>query len=234
MFIWWAELTETEVKDFKKRIVFDKGSHVLPACVSFTVNGEEDFINKLLSWSQFSKKEVENFYSILLEKLDQYFENTETNTKLVNIKHFMSGFSLSEEEIKGHKKKLVSGSGNIVAFLIVRNRWDEVEELLDLCFSSSEKEIIEFKEKLPFKVSKMCLDLILNKKFDDVDKFFTWTGIHHSLKKRVLRSTVFDDRIFQMVAVFLMDSTNENEKIRMECKNDSERFFKWLSEMTFL
>ncbi|KAL7634664.1 UNVERIFIED_CONTAM: hypothetical protein RMT77_015041 [Armadillidium vulgare] len=80
----------------------------------------------------------------------------------------------------------------------MENRWDEMEELLGWFFSSK-REMKEFKKKIPLKIKNVCLKLILCQRFDDVDKFFTWTGIHSSLKKRLLKKIIYDSRVYQIV-----------------------------------
>ncbi|KAL7637023.1 UNVERIFIED_CONTAM: hypothetical protein RMT77_012781 [Armadillidium vulgare] len=125
-FIRWAELTETEVKNFKKLLVFnvelnifspsdfsifnnERGfvnveGKIFSSCVSFILNGKGDFVKKLINWTQFSKKEVMEFYSLVIDE-NLYSHITEKNTKLNDIKKFFNGFPLSEKEIKRHKKR---------------------------------------------------------------------------------------------------------------------------------
>ncbi|KAL7632203.1 UNVERIFIED_CONTAM: hypothetical protein RMT77_017471 [Armadillidium vulgare] len=197
-FIRWAEMTETEVKNFKRRLVFNVEVNVFSSCVSFILNGEGGFVNKLLNWTQFSKEEVKEFYSFLTEELNLYTLITEENTKLNNIKEFFNGFPLSENEIKRHKKDLLFKSLKLIEYFVLENRWDEMEELIAWCFAS-ETEISEFKKKIPLKVNNICFRLIVRLRFDDVDKFFTWTGVHNSLKKRLLKKIMFNHHAYDIV-----------------------------------
>ncbi|KAL7634528.1 UNVERIFIED_CONTAM: hypothetical protein RMT77_014905 [Armadillidium vulgare] len=195
----WVELTETEVKIFKRLLVFYVQGDVFSSCVSFILKGKRGFVKKLLNWTQFSKEEVKEFYSLLPEELNLYTRITAENTKLDNLKEFFNGFPLSENEIKRHKKDLLFKSLNLIEYFVVEKRWDEIEELLGWCFSSK-TEICEFKKKIPLKINHIFLNLILYQRYDDVDKFFTWTGVHNSLKKRLLKKAIFDSRVYQNVS----------------------------------
>ncbi|KAL7632362.1 UNVERIFIED_CONTAM: hypothetical protein RMT77_017320 [Armadillidium vulgare] len=197
-FIRWAELTETEVKNFKRLLVFNVEGKIFSSCVSFILNGKGGFVKKLLNWTQFSKEEVRVFYSLLTKDLNLYIQITKGNTKLNDIKEFFNGFPLSENEIKRHKKDLLFKSLKLIKYFVMENRWDEMEELLGWCFSSK-TEMCDFKKKIPLKINNICLKLILHLRFDDVDKFFTWTGVHNSLKKRLLKKIIFDSRVYQIV-----------------------------------
>ncbi|KAL7631205.1 UNVERIFIED_CONTAM: hypothetical protein RMT77_018492 [Armadillidium vulgare] len=206
-FIRWAELTETEMKNFKILLVFNVEGKIFSSCVSFILNGKQGFVKKLLKWTQFSKREVREFYSLLTKKHNLYTCITKKNTKLKNIKEFFNGFPLSENEIRRHKKDLLFKSLKLIKYFVMENRWDEMEELLGWCFSSK-TEIIEFKKKIPLKISNICLNLILCQRFDDINKFFTWTGIHNSLKKKLLKKIMFDSRVYQIVLRGMYDINN--------------------------
>ncbi|KAL7634725.1 UNVERIFIED_CONTAM: hypothetical protein RMT77_015102 [Armadillidium vulgare] len=197
-FIRWAELTETEVKNFKRLLVFNVEGNVFSSCVSFTLNGKGGFVKKLVNWTQFSKEEVREVYSLLIDELNLYSHIVEKNTKLNNIKEFFIGFPLSEKEIKRHKKDLLFKNINLIEYFVIVNRWDEMEELLGWCFSS-ETEMSDFKKKIPLNINDICLNLISCQRFDDVDKFFTWTGVHNSLKKRLLKKIMFEHRAYEIV-----------------------------------
>ncbi|KAL7635005.1 UNVERIFIED_CONTAM: hypothetical protein RMT77_013990 [Armadillidium vulgare] len=198
-FIRWAELTETEVKNFKRLLVFNAEGNIFSSCVSFILNGKGDFVKKLINWTQFSKEEVREFYSLLTDELNLYTLITEENTKLNDIKKIFNGFPLSEKEIERHKKDILFKSINLIEYFVMENRWDEMEELLGWCFSS-ETEIGEFKKKIPLKINNIIfLNLILCLRFEDVDKFFTWTGVHNSLKKRLLKKIIYDSRVYQII-----------------------------------
>ncbi|KAL7630260.1 UNVERIFIED_CONTAM: hypothetical protein RMT77_019596 [Armadillidium vulgare] len=198
-FIRWTELTETKVKNFKRLLVLNAEGKIFSSCVSFILNGKGGFVKKLLNWTQFSKEEVRDFYYLLTEELDLFTRITEENTKLNDIKKFFNGFALTDNEIKRHKKDLLFKSLNLIEYFVMENRWDEMEELLGWCFSSK-TEMSDFKKKIPLKINNIIfLNLILCLRFDDVDKFFTWTGVHNSLKKRLLKRVIFDSRVYQIV-----------------------------------
>ncbi|KAL7632710.1 UNVERIFIED_CONTAM: hypothetical protein RMT77_016981 [Armadillidium vulgare] len=206
-FIGFAELTEMEVKNFKRLLVFNIEGKIFSSCVSFILNGKRDFVQKLVNWTQFSKEEVRKFYSLLPEELNLYIQITKENTKLNDIKEFFNGFPLSEEEIKRHKKDFLFKSINLIEYFVMENRWDEMEELLGWCFSSK-REMSDFKKKIPLKINNICLNLISCQRFDDVDKFFTWTGVHNSLKKKLLKKIIFDSRVYEIV-LWMDNSSNK-------------------------
>ncbi|KAL7634764.1 UNVERIFIED_CONTAM: hypothetical protein RMT77_015141 [Armadillidium vulgare] len=203
----FAELTETEMKNFKRLLVFNVEGNVFSSCVSFILNGEGDFVKKLLNWTQFSKEEVREFYSLLPKELNLYIHIIKKNTKLNDIKEFFNGFPLSEEEIKRHKKDLLFKNLKLIKYFVMENRWDEMEELLGWCFSSK-TEMSDFKKEIPLKINNICLNLISCQRFDDVDKFFTWTGVHNSLKKKLLKEIIFDSRAYEIV-LWMDNSSNK-------------------------
>ncbi|KAL7631408.1 UNVERIFIED_CONTAM: hypothetical protein RMT77_018293 [Armadillidium vulgare] len=201
-FIQWAELTETEVKKFKKLLVFNVEGKVLPSCASSILNGKDDFVKKLLSWTEFSKEEIRELYSVLPEELNLSTHIIEENA-LSNINKFFNTLSLSKKEIKRVKKNLLFKSiDDVTEYFVMGNKWNEFEELLGWCFSSK-TEIIEFKKKIPLEINNTFLKLISCQRYDDVDKFFTWTGVHNSLKNRLLKKAIFDSRVYEIVRQLL-------------------------------
>ncbi|KAL7632267.1 UNVERIFIED_CONTAM: hypothetical protein RMT77_017425 [Armadillidium vulgare] len=197
-FIQWTELTETEVKNVKKLLVFNVEGKVLPSCAASILNGKDGSVKKLLSWTEFSKEEVREFYSVLPEELNLSTHIIEENA-LSNINKFFNTLSLSKKEIQRVKKNFLFKSiDDITEYFVMGNKWSEFEELLGWCFSSK-TEIIEFKKKIPLETNNTCLKLISLQRFDDVDKFFTWTGVHNSLKQRLLKKAIFDSRVYEIV-----------------------------------
>ncbi|KAL7632255.1 UNVERIFIED_CONTAM: hypothetical protein RMT77_017413 [Armadillidium vulgare] len=219
-FIRWAELTETEVKNFKKLLVFNFEGKVLLSCA---LNGKESFVKKLLIWTEFSKEEIREFYSVLPEELNLSTHIIEENA-LSNINKFFNTLSLSKKEIKRVKKSLLFKSiDDVTEYFVMGNKWNEFEELLGWCFSSK-TEIIEFKKKIPLEINNTCFKLISDQRYDDVDKFFTWTGVHSSLKKRVLEKAILDSTVYRTVSWALNCISTEM----------SERLFNFLSSNDLL
>ncbi|KAL7632011.1 UNVERIFIED_CONTAM: hypothetical protein RMT77_017678 [Armadillidium vulgare] len=225
-FIRWAELTETEVKNFKRLLVFNVEGKIFSSCVSFILNGNGDFVKELLNWTQFSKEEAREFYSLLSKEPYSYTDIGRRNTKLNDLKEFFNGCPLSENEVKRHQKDLLFKSTYLIEYFIMQNRWDEMEELLGWCFSSK-TEMSEFKKKIPLKVNNICFYLISWQKFDDVDKFFTWTGIHNSLKKRLLKKIIFDSGAYETVIWVYISSIERMDKLLTYLSSNDLLSNKW-------